>query len=205
MRRQFRRDARHEVFERGVDYVRLERPDDFVAVGLRTVRALTSDCGQEGREARVGDNDETLFQSLLLRLLHQNRLALRSPVAEGRGAQRVVGRDGEEGVARRAPDLTHARDVAQRALRLRQQTLDDERRQIVLKHNVLEVAVKLHNRRIRATDWRQLARVLCEKGAVECEHRKSQTEKDGDSRRFKGCTKVIITSAEADGGKHILT
>ena len=80
-------------------------------------------------------------------------------------------------MARRAPDLTHARDVAQRALRLRQQTLDDERRQIVLKHNVLEVAVELHNRRIRATDWDQLARVLCENCAVEREHRKSQTEK----------------------------
>jgi hypothetical protein len=140
VRRHLGRDARHQVFERRVDDVRLERPDDLVAGRLLSL-LVRPDGGHQRREARVGDDHEALVRVGLTRLLHQERLAHRVAVGELRRVERVFRRGEEEGVARETSDLAHARDVAHRALRLGQKALDHQRRQVVLQHHVLEIAL----------------------------------------------------------------
>ena len=123
---------------------------------------------EQRREARVGDDDEALVEG------RARPFFIRQGAPPGcrcsfkcEFGQAVVGRDEEEGVARGAPHLAHARHVAQRALRLRQEAFDDERREVVLQHHVLEVAMQLRDGLLRATHGRELSGVLGEKRAVE--------------------------------------
>src|SRR5918997_451936 len=61
-------------------------------------------------------------------------------------------------------------EVAFGTLVRERQPLDDERRETVLQHHVLEVAVQLRDGLLGATHGRELARVLGEQCVVEGEH-----------------------------------
>ena len=84
--------------------------------------------------------------------------------------ERILWIDKKESTVGRAPDLTHARQVAQRTLGHERQALDDQRRQIILQHHILKIAVKLRDGLLGAANRSELARMLDEQSVVERMH-----------------------------------
>ena len=97
-------ESRQQVFQRRIDNVRLERPDDLIlGEGIGVAGWLLCDRRNEhGREARVGDQNEVLRHFAQDGAREQFRRAFAFNASQRLPEQSVLRRDEKEGVLRYA-------------------------------------------------------------------------------------------------------
>ena len=170
--------ARHQILERGIDDVGLERPDNFISAHACIGPAAHS-C-QQRRKSRIGNDDEMFVDMSVDRLRQDNR-----PSRSKSGCEisyRVGWMREKEGMPIAAREFANARFLSWAASGRKWQRLDHQRAQIIFEHDLFKISMKLRNRRVSTANRHELTTVLSQKKIVEGMHFVlSVSVEDGDS------------------------
>ena len=128
------------------------------------------ECGEEGGEAGIGDDDEAFFGGLDGRLSEESGRAVMFANAQGERVESIIRGDEEEGMESGAREVAQTGEVAQGAFRSRREGLDEESSEVVIEEDIFEVAMELGDSLGGAADRGQLAGVMSEQGMIERKH-----------------------------------